>query len=88
MLKLFYKPSALRVIKKFTTTETQVYRNTLTQLKESPEAGGFLRGSLKGLRKWKFKVNSVPYRIVYKISDDSIEIIAVGKRKDFYDLLD
>ena len=87
MPALFYKPGALRTIKKFNLQELSVYKSELHFLKEIPESGRFLKGSLKGLRKWKYKVGSVPYRIVYVLEDDVITIIAVGKRKDFYELL-
>ncbi|MBI4175329.1 type II toxin-antitoxin system RelE/ParE family toxin [Candidatus Berkelbacteria bacterium] len=88
-MELFFKPSALRVIKKLSARERAVFHKVISQLQETPEAGGFLKGSLQGLRKWKFRVNGVPYRIVYKIeSADRLTIIALGKLKDFYDLLE
>ena len=87
MPELFYRPGALRVVKKFTAREQVVYKAEINKIKELPESGRFLKGSLKGLRKWKYKVSSVPYRIVYLFEGDVITIVAVGKRKDFYELL-
>lgn len=87
MAELFYKPGALRVVKKFTTAELSEYKKVLAELKQFPDGGKFLKGSLKGLRKWKYKVRSVQYRIVYLLENDQIIIVAVGKRKDFYELL-
>lgn len=84
---VYYKPSALRIIKKFSNEEKAVFNKIINELKESPDAGGFLKGSLNGLRKWKFRVRGIPYRVVYTFEDDRIDIIAVGKRKDFYELL-
>lgn len=88
MRQLFYKPSALKVIKKFNHREYVVFADVFGQLRELPEAGRYLKGSLRGLRKWKFKIGNIPYRIVYQLDDETITIIAVGKRKDFYELLD
>ncbi|OGD63074.1 hypothetical protein A3A71_03745 [Candidatus Berkelbacteria bacterium RIFCSPLOWO2_01_FULL_50_28] len=87
MPELFYKPGALRVVKKFTAVEITEYKNVLAEIKQFPDGGKFLKGSLKGLRKWKYKVRSIPYRIVYLFENNTITIIAVGKRKDFYELL-
>jgi len=87
MLALFYRPGALRTVKKFNSQELSTYKAELDLLKELPESGRFLKGSLKGLRKWKYKVGSVPYRIVYLLEDNTVTIVAVGKRKDFYELL-
>lgn len=64
------------------------YKSALTELQNVPEAGQYLKGSLKGLRKWKYKVVGVPYRIVYQLEDTKLTIVVVGKRKDFYELLD
>lgn len=87
MPELFYRPGALRVVKKFTARERETYKTEIHKIKELPESGRFLKGSLKGLRKWKYKVSSVPYRIVYCFEEGIITIVAVGKRKDFYELL-
>lgn len=86
-MELYYRSSAIKVIKKFTQEEKQIFKEAIQELKESPEVGGFLKGSLKGLRKWKYRVGGVPFRIVYQISKNRIDIIAVGKRKDFYELI-
>lgn len=86
-MQVFYKPGALRVIKKFSNQEKDIFKKVLLDIIETPQAGGFLKGSLVGLRKWKFRAREVPYRVIYKLESDKIEIVAVGKRKDFYDLL-
>ena len=86
-MELYFKPGAVRVIKKLNQQERTIVKRVLQDLKETPEAGGFLKGSLVGLRKWKFRIASVPYRIVYQIKKERLEIIAVGRRKDFYELL-
>lgn len=41
------------------------------EIRQTPEAGGYLSGKLTGLRKWKYRVNGVPYRVVYSFALDS-----------------
>lgn len=87
MRKIFYKPSALRIIKKFKPVEKEVFLQVKEEIRQTPEAGGFLSGRLTGLRKWKYRVNGVPHRVVYSYSEDRVDIIVAGKRKDFYEKL-
>lgn len=87
MVEVWYKPSAIRTIKKFTQDERQAFDQALVQLREGPEFGNFLKGSLRGFRKWRYHVSGVPYRIAYELERGRVTIIAAGKRKNFYDLL-
>ena len=53
----------------------------INRLLVNPVKNGFyLRGSLKGYR--KLRVGD--WRIIYRIVDKEIRIIAIGKRKDVY----
>lgn len=87
MRKIYYKPSAIRIIKKFKPIEKKIFFQIKEEIRAIPEAGGFLSGKLSGLRKWKYRVGGIPFRIVYGFAKNRIDIIAVGKRKDFYEKL-
>lgn len=88
MHKIFYKPGVVKKLKKFTKQEKDQFIKTRERLRTEPELGEFLTGSLRGHRKWKFRVFGVPYRIIYRLEKERIIITAVGKRKDFYELLE
>jgi len=54
----------------------------IDQLRESPHAGGVLKGEFSGLR--RLRVGN--YRIVYEVIDEELVILVVrlGHRKDIY----
>lgn len=88
MRKIFYKSSVIKTVKKFLQDEKDQFSNAIEDIRSNPQSGGYLSSSLKKLRKWKYRTRNVPYRIVYEIiADERIDVIAVGKRKNFYDRL-
>lgn len=64
MRKIYYKPSAIRIIKKFKLAEKETFFRVKEDIRTTPEAGEFLSGKLSGLRKWKYRVKGVPFRVV------------------------
>ena len=85
MRKIYYKPSAIRIIKKFKSAEKEVFNLIKEEIRQTPEAGGYLSGKLTGMRKWKYRVKGIPFRVVYSFGKQRVDIIAVGRRKDFYE---
>lgn len=80
-------PRIIAKLNKIAKVEKSIPEDVKEDIRATPEAGGFLSGKLSGLRKWKYRIKGVPYRIVYSFGKDKIEIIFVGKRKDFYEKL-
>jgi addiction module RelE/StbE family toxin len=58
-------------------------------LRNPRQAGEVLHGSLKGISSYHFKRNRVDYRIAFAVKEESktVYILMVGKRENFYEIL-
>jgi addiction module RelE/StbE family toxin len=52
----------------------------LAQLKIDPQAGKKLKGEFSGL--WSHRV--YPYRIIYRIEKNTVQIVTIGHRQGVY----
>ena len=60
----------------------RIARAVETRLTENPEQyGSPLRGTLKGY--WKLRVGD--YRVVYRVAEDEVRILAIRHRKKVYE---
>jgi mRNA interferase RelE/StbE len=74
--------AAVRMLAKVPQPYYSAIKQALIALADNPRPAGYKK--LKGLNGYRIRVNS--YRIVYNILDDvlTVEIVAVGHRKDIY----
>ena len=56
-------------------------RSALTHILDDPALGKLLREELAGLRSYRVG----RFRIVYRVTDSTIEIVAVGPRRTIYE---
>ena len=84
--RIEYDEAALEDLLKLPKKIQQQLIKAISRLGESPRSGNIKQ--LKGYDKL-FRLRSGDYRVVYTIEDDVIivTIVAVGPRKDIYDLL-
>jgi mRNA interferase RelE/StbE len=84
--RIEYDEAALEDLLKLPKKIQQQLIKSISRLGESPRSGNIKQ--LKGYDKL-FRLRSGDYRVVYTIEDDVIivTIVAVGPRKDIYDLL-
>jgi mRNA interferase RelE/StbE len=80
-----YSTSAARAIRRLDPQIRQRVRRAIEVLVEDPLRGKALHLSLKGLRSWR----TGDFRIVYRLSEGSFEIliVAVGHRREVYERL-
>ena len=79
-MEIFYKPAALKQLKKITKVELKKIFNKLESLKNDPYAGKALKGELKSL----YSVKPWPYRIIYEISTSKIIVYSIIHRQRAY----
>ena len=79
-MKIEYKPSAVKQIKKIHLSDQKKIIKKLELLSQNPFSGKTLKGELGGLR----SIRAWPYRIVYEIKEKSLIVISVAHRQSVY----
>lgn len=79
-MKLEYKPQAVKQLKKLPKTEVIKIIRKLELLAKDSTAGKQLKGELADLR----SLRAWPYRIVYKVTSDSVVIYSIVHRQGVY----
>lgn len=79
-MEIFYKPQAVKQIKKLTARERDTILRKIVLLATNPYAGKKLSGELTNLR----SLRSWPFRIVYAIEGETIVIYSVAHRQSVY----
>lgn len=79
-MEIFYKPSAVKQLKKIPKVELKKIIKKLETLKTDPYVGKPLKGEFKGL----YSVKPWPYRIIYEIASKKIVIYSVAHRQGSY----
>jgi len=72
-MKLSYKPQAVKQLKKLPLSESKKVIKKLELLKTEPSTGKTLRGELKALR----SLRAWPYRIIYKLTKNTIVVYSI-----------
>jgi addiction module RelE/StbE family toxin len=79
-MKIYYESSAYKDLKKIPKQKRQKIFNKVEELSKNPHTGKKLEGRYKGLRSQRVW----PYRIVYEIKKDRINIYSVKHRQSSY----
>lgn len=60
-----------------------------TILDDPYHSGQVLHGSLEGISTYHFRLNRVEYRVAFAVKETSktVYIVMIGKRENFYDIL-
>jgi addiction module RelE/StbE family toxin len=88
MFEIAVQSSAKKDIKKLDVpVRNKVKEEILNLLRENPELGEELLGNFTGIRSYHFEHNKVQYRIAYTIIENTIYILMIAKRENFYDML-
>ncbi len=76
------KASALKALRRVQKKDRLRLIEAIDRLRQSPHAGGVLKGEFSGLR--RIRVGN--YRVVYEVMDEQLVILVVrlGHRKDIY----
>jgi mRNA interferase RelE/StbE len=83
--RALFTPEAARLIATLAPEIKKLVRSSIDELLVNPESGSELTGELEGYRSLKAK----RYHIVYRPNEAgmSVEILAVGHRRDVYETL-
>ena len=76
------KASAAKALKKIPKSDRTRLINAIDRLRDTPMAGGTLKGEFAGLRRLRMGA----YRIIYEVVEDELVVLVVriGHRKDVY----
>lgn len=80
MAEVRFTRRALRDIRKLSPERRREIEVALDELFEDPRAGDRLHGDWTGY--WKLRAGN--YRVIYRISDDSVEVQYVRHRREAY----
>jgi addiction module RelE/StbE family toxin len=78
-MKLFYKPQALKQLKKLPKSEARKVLKKLEKLPDDPFVGKPLKGEFEGL----MSLRAWPYRIIYEVRKKEI-VYSVSHRQGVY----
>lgn len=79
-MKLLYKPSAVKQLRKLPKSEQKKIIRKLELLTSDPKAGKSLKGELEGL----YALRAWLYRIIYGLTSFEIIIYSVAHRQSAY----
>jgi len=79
-MKLFYKPQAIKQLKKIPTLEKKKIVRKLELLSKDPFTGKMLKGELEDL----YSLRAWPYRIIYEVSKNEITVLSISHRQSAY----
>lgn len=79
-MEIYYKPSALKDLKKIPKTESKKITKKLEILAQDPTVGKPLKGEFKGLN----SLRAWPHRIIYEIRANGIIVYSVSHRQSAY----
>lgn len=75
---------AHRQYKKLPSDVQDDLSQSIVSLTSTPEEHPFLSGQFSDLRKLTFRSSGTPYRLVFTIQDESVIIVFLGTRENFY----
>ncbi|MEW5817824.1 MAG: type II toxin-antitoxin system RelE/ParE family toxin [Spirochaetota bacterium] len=90
MTELRYHPRVKRDLKQLDPLlRNEIRDELLPSIQKNPQIGISLKGQLKGILSYHFKYQNIQYRIAYLYSQhaDTITILMIGKRENFYAVL-
>ena len=79
-MKLFYKPTAVKQLKKLPLKEQRKVLKKIVLIFEDPYSGKQLKGELADLR----SIRAWPYRIIYELGSNSVIIYSIAHRQSAY----
>jgi len=80
MTKIFYKPQAIKSLKKFPQSQQKKILKKIELLSANPLVGKAFKGELAGLRSLRIW----PYRIIYEFKANRIIILMISHRQSIY----
>ena len=76
------KASAVKALRRVPKEDRKRLIDAIDRLRESPVAGGALKGEFSGLRRLRVG----PYRVIYEVMAEELVVLVVriGRRRDAY----
>ncbi|HLB61042.1 MAG TPA: type II toxin-antitoxin system RelE/ParE family toxin [Patescibacteria group bacterium] len=79
-MKLYYKPIALKQLRKLQKSDQKKLIRKLELLISDPYVGKQLKGEFTGL----YSLRAWPYRIIYQIEDKTLVVYSISQRQGAY----
>jgi addiction module RelE/StbE family toxin len=85
-----YHPAVKKDLRKLDPATRQVIKDAwISKLLSDPYCGEQLTGILAGIRSFHFSIRAVEYRIAYVVKENEhiVDVLMIGKRQNFYQIL-
>ena len=79
-MKLYYKPIALKQLRKLQKSDQKKLIRKLELLISDPYVGKQLKGEFTGL----YSLRAWPFRIIYQIEDKTLVVYSISQRQGAY----
>jgi mRNA-degrading endonuclease RelE of RelBE toxin-antitoxin system len=83
-MKIIQSPLFARKVKKFHKDQKLKLDETSKKLVEDPTIGEEKKGDLKDIFIYKFKISTTQHLLVYRFTEDALELITIGPHENYY----
>lgn len=83
-MRILQSRSFAKKVKKFSKAEKQALDDQISLILETPDIGQEKRGDLSGGFVHKFKVKAVQFLLAYRFSKETLELVMIGPRENYY----
>lgn len=83
-MKIIQSPLFARKIKKFQKQEKLKLDAVIKTILKNPTIGEEKKGDLKGIYIYKFKISITQYLLAFRIGENLLELISIGRHENYY----
>ena len=83
-MKIFQSSSFARKIKKLQKNQKKDLDNAIKEIIATPHIGTEKKGDLKGIYRYKIKIQKTQYLLSYRFLGDDLELITLGPHENYY----
>ena len=83
-IKIIQSPLFQRQKKKLHKKQIKILDNGIRKIVDTPGIGQEKKGTLKGVRVYKFHIDKQLYLLAYEMNNDVLNIIMIGSHENYY----
>ena len=83
-MKIIQSRSFENKVKRFSKKQKNVLDKQIHKILDNPSIGQEKKGDLRGVFVYKFKIETIQYLLSYRIAKNTLELIMIGPRENYY----
>ena len=83
-MRIIQSRSFERKVKRFSEQEKRILDRHIKKILDNPIIGQEKKGDLRGVFIYKFKIQTIPYLLSYRLVDKDLELIMIGPHENYY----